>query len=144
MKYAGGTFSGTKSILCAAEIVVVGHLCTYEGRKPAPDKVHAITNWGPCKNISDVRAFMGTMGLLRIYISDYAKRAEHIQKLLRGKEPFEWGPDQEKSMELLKEGARNAKCVKPLDYALPGPITLAVDTSWRAVGFYIYQQDPPR
>ena len=45
-------------------------------------------------------------------------------------------------MDNLKDGARNAHCVKPLDYALPGPITLAVDTSWRAVGFYIYQQDP--
>ena len=142
MKYAGGTFSGTKSTLCAAEIVVVGHLCTYEGRKPSPDKVLAITNWGPCKNISDVRAFMGTMGLLRIYISEYAKRAEGIQKLLRGKEPFVWGPEQEESMENLKEGARSAHCIKPLDYALPGPITLAVDTSWRAVGFYIFQQDP--
>ena len=45
-------------------------------------------------------------------------------------------------MDDLKDGARNTHCVKPLDYALPGPITLAVDTSWRAVGFYIYQQDP--
>lgn len=142
MKYCGGTFSGKKSILCAAEIVVVGHLCTYKGRKPAPDKVHTILNWGPCKNISDVRAFMGTMGLLRIYISDYAKRAEHIQRLLRGKEPFVWGKNQQESMNALKEGAKNANCVKPLDYLLPGPITLAVDTSWRAVGFYIYQQDP--
>ncbi len=56
MKYSGGTFSGYKSLLCAAEIVVVGHLCTFEGRKPMPDKVHVIQNWGSCKNISDVRA----------------------------------------------------------------------------------------
>ena len=33
-------------------------------------------------------------------------------------------------------------CVKPLDYALSGPITLVVATSWQAVGFYTYQQDP--
>ncbi len=26
MKYSGGTFSGFKSVLCAAEITVVGHL----------------------------------------------------------------------------------------------------------------------
>ncbi len=62
-----------------------------------PDKVHVIQNWDRCKNISDVRAFMGTMGLLRIYISDYASRAHHIQKLLRNNTPFEWGPDQEKA-----------------------------------------------
>ena len=142
MKYCGGTFSGYKSILCAAEIMVVGHLCTYEGRKPTPDKVQVILNWGPCQNVSDVRAFMGTMGLLRIYISDYANRAQHIQKLLRNNATFEWGPDQEESMEALKDGVRNAHCVTPLDYTHPGAIVLAVDTSWRAVGFYIYQEDP--
>ncbi|KAI0351161.1 hypothetical protein OH77DRAFT_1568731 [Trametes cingulata] len=32
VKYSGGTFSGTKSILCAPEFTVVGHRCTYEGR----------------------------------------------------------------------------------------------------------------
>jgi len=32
MKYSGGTFSGFKSILCASEITVLGHRCTFEGR----------------------------------------------------------------------------------------------------------------
>ena len=142
MKYAGGTFSGYKSILCAEEITVVGHVCTYEGRKPGLDKLWTIANWGPCKDISDVRSFMGTIGLLRIYITDYAARAEGLQKLMRGQVPFTWGPEQIESMKLLKEGAANAKCVKPLDYSLPGNVVLAVDTSWRAVGYYIYQENP--
>lgn len=142
MKYAGGTFSGYKSVLCAAEITVVGHLCTYEGRKPGVEKLWAISNWGPCKTVSDLRSFMGTIGLLRIYITDYAARAENLQKLLRGKVPFVWGPEQEESMRLLKEGAASAQCIKPIDYSKPGNIVLAVDTSWRAVGFYIYHEDP--
>ena len=45
-------------------------------------------------------------------------------------------------MEQLKVGVKNAQCIKPLDYSLPGSIVLAVDTSWRAIGFYIYQEDP--
>ena len=32
MKYCGGTFSGPKTTLCAAEIMVVGHRCTYDRR----------------------------------------------------------------------------------------------------------------
>ena len=141
MKYSGGTFSGPKSTLCAAEITVVGHLCGYEGRKPAPEKVLAITNWPTPTSMTELRSFMGTLGLLRIYIRDYAKRAEHLQKMLRGGVSFEWGPDQQKSMDALKEGAKEAECVKPLDYTYPGAIVLAVDTSWRAVGFYVYQEN---
>ena len=34
MKYCGGTFSGPKLFLCVAEIMVLGHRCTYEGRLP--------------------------------------------------------------------------------------------------------------
>ncbi|TEB25338.1 hypothetical protein FA13DRAFT_1587939, partial [Coprinellus micaceus] len=45
MTYAGGTFSGTKSILCTDEFVVVGHLCSYDGRKPLPDRVGVIERW---------------------------------------------------------------------------------------------------
>ena len=34
IKYAGGTFSGTKSIICAHKIMVVGHRCMPKGRLP--------------------------------------------------------------------------------------------------------------
>ena len=62
MKYCGGTFSGYKTILCAPEITVLGHRCTYEGRLPDTERVAKIVNWGPCENLSDVRAFLGTHG----------------------------------------------------------------------------------
>ncbi|RPD52065.1 hypothetical protein L227DRAFT_484751, partial [Lentinus tigrinus ALCF2SS1-6] len=62
MKHAGGTFSGKKLVLCAREIVVVGHRCTPEGRLPETSNVEAVVNWGPCKDLSEVRAFLGTVG----------------------------------------------------------------------------------
>ncbi|KAJ8582517.1 hypothetical protein M405DRAFT_702836, partial [Rhizopogon salebrosus TDB-379] len=62
MKYCGGTFSGTKSFLCVREFVVVGHCCTTEGRLPDEDRVVKIIAWGPCQSLSEVRAFLGTVG----------------------------------------------------------------------------------
>lgn len=141
MKYCGGTFSGTKSLVCAEEFEVVGHLCTYEGRKPTEDKIGTIMRWEICKNLSDVRAFLGIMGVLRAYIPNYALRAEGLQKLTRGKVPFVWGPEQEKSMAMLKEGVALAQPLRELDYEGQGAIVLAVDTSYIAIGFYIYQED---
>lgn len=60
IKYAGGTFSGFKSVICAAEITVVGHLCTYKGRKPETERMKVIDLWGSYKDLHDVRAFLGT------------------------------------------------------------------------------------
>lgn len=141
MKYSGGTFSGYKSVLCADEITVVGHLCTYEGRMPTVDRVKVITNWGPCVDTTDVRSFLGTAGILRSYIPSYTEKAHPLQRLTRKNIAFKWGPDEQLSMDLLKQGAREAKALRPLDYENGGDIILAVDTSYMAVGFYIYQQD---
>ena len=60
MKYCGGNFSGHKLFLCVKEIIVIGHLCTFEGCKPERSKVLVIRNWGPCSTLSEVRAFLGT------------------------------------------------------------------------------------
>jgi hypothetical protein len=142
MKYAGGTFSGHKSTICAAEITVVGHLCTYEGRKPETARVKVIDNWGPCKNLHDVRAFLGTVGVCRMFIENFAKKAEPINDLCKKGVLFEWGPAQEKSMAELKRSLRECTALIPIDYLNnPNPVVLAVDTSWKAVGFYIYQDD---
>ena len=140
MKYAGGTFSGFKSVICAAEITVVGHLCTYEGRKPETERMKVIELWGPCKDLHDVRAFLGTIGVCRMFIETFAKKAEPINDLCKKGVPFVWGPAQEKSMAELKKALRESEALVPLDYENnPNPVVLAVDTSWKAVGFYIYQ-----
>lgn len=83
MKYSGGTFSGFKTVLCAEEITVVGHRCTYEGRKVDHSTIVKIANWGPCKNLSDVRAFLGTIGVCRVFIRNFAHRANALTMLTR-------------------------------------------------------------
>ena len=63
MKYSGGTFSGTKAVICKREITVLGHRCTPEGRLPDESQVSKIVKWGPCKDLKDVGAFLGTIGI---------------------------------------------------------------------------------
>ena len=141
MKYCGGTFSGKKTIVCAESIEVLGHKCDYEGRKPTDDKLGVITRWTVCENRRDVRSFLGITGVLRSFVPSYGLRAHELTRLLKKEVPFEWGPKQIRSMELVKEGVTLAKPIRPLDYENQGAVVLAVDTSYIAVGFYIYQED---
>ena len=53
-KYCGGTFSSPKTTLCAAEIMVVCHRCTYDRRLPETDRVGVIKWWSACNNVSEV------------------------------------------------------------------------------------------
>jgi len=81
MKYCRGTFSGHKLSVCVEEIIVLGHRCTYQGRLPDETKVAAIQNWGPCHNLSDVRTFLGTVGVCRIFIRNFAHHAHNLVML---------------------------------------------------------------
>ena len=140
MKYCGGTFSGYKTTLCAEEITVVGHRCTISGRLPETDRVGVIERWPACNNISEVRMFLGTIGVCRVFIKDFAKLAGPLNHLLRKDIPFIWGPEQDKSMDELKDALKSAVPLGNIDYESEGTVVLAVDTSYRAVGFYIYQE----
>jgi hypothetical protein len=141
MKYCGGTFSGKKTLVCSESIEVLGHKCDYEGRKPTVDRIGVIMRWGPCETQRDVRSFLGITGVLRAFVPNYGLRAYELNRLLKKGVTFEWGEKQINSMELVKDGVRNAQAIRPLDYEGQGSIVLAVDSSYIGIGFYIYQED---
>src|SRR5713226_4601894 len=142
MKYSGGTFSGYKATLCAEEIMVVGHRCTVEGRLREEDRVSKVVNWGPCSDLSDVQAFLGTIGVARIFIRNFAHRAHHLNVLTRKQYPFVFGPEQIIAQEDLKQALLDSPALRPIDYNSPSPVILAVDTSPIAIGFHLCQCDP--
>ena len=141
MKYCGGTFSGPKLFLCVPEITVLGHRCTYEGRLPDESRVVAIRKWGPCKDLSEVRAFLGTIGVCRIFIHNFARRAAPLISLTRKDVPFQFGPEQIAAQEDLKTALLHSPALRAIDYTSSAPVILAVDTSYLAVGFYLCQCD---
>jgi hypothetical protein len=140
VKYAGGTFSGLKTILCANEFSVVGHICSYEGRKPSTDRIGAILRWPTLKDAAGIRQFLGTVGVMRMFMKDFGKIARPLQKLSSGLKEFIWGKAEQDSFDAIKKLAQEAKCLKPIN-PNGGKVVLAVDTSYMAVGIQIYQED---
>ena len=138
-KYCGGTFSGPKTVLCVEEITVVGHRCTPQGRLPDPSRVDKIANWGPCWDLSEMYTFLGTLGVCRIFIPNFAKRANALVNLTHKDVPFEFGPAQITTQANLKEALLNSQALRPIDYNSDVPVILAVDTSHITVGFYLCQ-----
>jgi len=55
--------------------------------------------------------------------------------------PFEWGPTQEKAQSDLKTLIESCFHTRNPKFPSEQPLVLAVDTSWQAVGYYIYQRD---
>jgi hypothetical protein len=142
MKYCGGTFSGYKALLCSPFITVLGHVCTFEGRIPDQARVSKIVNWGPCRDLSEVRAFLGTVGVVRIFIKNFSHRAHALTMLTRKDVAFVFGSDQIAAQEDLKYALVHSPALRPIDYSSNVPVILSVDTSHIAVGFLLAQCDP--
>jgi len=139
MIYVRCMWSSIKGILCVPEAVIVGHLCTYEGRRADKGKVVEIAKWGPCKTLSEVRAFLGTMGLMRIFIKNYSAIACPLTYLTRKGVEFEFGPAQIKAQERLKEAIISSPAIRAIDYTSDAPIFLSVDTSYITISYVLSQ-----
>ena len=139
MKKVGGTFNGKKLVVCAPSAVVVGHRCSYEGRIPDESYVQRIKDWPACRTVTEVRSFLGTCGVLRIFIKDYSKRTRKLVHLTRKDVPFQFGEKEQTAMEDLKDAVVTSPALKPIDYQCGREVILAVDSSVIAVGFILLQ-----
>jgi RNase H-like domain found in reverse transcriptase len=139
IKAYGGTFNGKKSFIGLQEAVVVRHLCTYTGRIPEADRVQKIMSWPIPTSLMEVRAFLGTCGVVKIFIKDFALIARPLVNLTRKDVPFEFGEEEEESMERLRTAIITSPALRPIDYTSDRPIILAVNSCPIAVGFILSQ-----
>ncbi|KAJ3564557.1 hypothetical protein NP233_g8218 [Leucocoprinus birnbaumii] len=139
IKHAGGTFSAAKSHICVPSAVVVGHLCTYEGRLPDTARVQKVLDWPIPKSLTEVRGFLGTVGTIRIFIKDFATIARPLVRLTKKDVEFEFGEEERLSMEKLKVLTKNSPAIRAIDYTSDREVILAVDTSYIAVGYILSQ-----
>jgi RNase H-like domain found in reverse transcriptase len=142
MKYSGRTFLGYETMLCALEIIILGHQCTMEGQLPDQTHVSKIVNWGVCKDLTDVRAFIRTIRVCRFFIRNFAHRAHHLVKLTRKGTEWEFGPLQQAAMDDLKKALLESLALCPINYKSNSPVILVVDTSYITIGFILSQCNP--
>ena len=139
VKAYGATFAGKKSFIGVPEAEIVGHLCTYEGRIADPKRIKVIQDWPVPTNLTEVRAFLGTCGVLRIFIKNYTLVARPLIQLTRKGVPFEFGPSQLDAFEELKYLVTNSPALRPLDYKCDRPVILAVDSCMNGTGYLLLQ-----
>src|SRR5262245_50551947 len=74
-----------------------------------------------------------------MFIKDFAKKVHHLNKLMCTGVPFEFGPDQQKAMEDLKQSLLNNPVLLPIDYESSAPVILAVDTCNITISYFLAQ-----
>ena len=123
------------------EITVLGHICNFEGRTADPAHINVIRKWGPCQTLPEVKAFLGTIGVCRIFIRNFTQCASPLIALTRKDVPFEFGPKHIAAQEDLKTALIESPALRAIDYQSPASVILSVDTSNIAIGYLLAQCD---
>jgi hypothetical protein len=138
--HTGATVSAPKLFIAAPEVIILGHKCMYEGLVPDDSKTAKVRTWPSCKNITDVCAFLGTAGTMRIWIKSYSHIACPLVDLTCKNVDFVWEEQHDRAMQELKDAIISLSALIPIDYASSHPVFLAVDSSWHAIGWILSQE----
>src|SRR5258707_8022339 len=152
---SGATISGSKMVLATPRLQLLGAEVALDGAHVSHEVTAKLAKWPTCKNPTEVRGFLGTVGVVRRWIRDFAKIAKPLTALTKKMAPheFEWTDEAQDAMELLKHLAATAVPVRSLDYELArqvkpvdqrdgelGLVSVHVDSSTIGVGWMIAQR----
>ena len=88
----------------------LGHKIPANGLEPLPEKLTAIRNLAPAKNVDEAHHILGLMGYNRSFVPAFANITLPLTNLLKKNTPFIWSDKCQQALEYLKE----IFCNKPL------------------------------
>ncbi|GKA47485.1 putative nucleotidyltransferase, ribonuclease H, partial [Tanacetum coccineum] len=120
------------------EVQFLGHVINGDGIHVDPSKIEAVKNWEAPRTPSEVRSFLGLAGYYRRFIENFSKIAKSLTVLTQKSKTFDWGEEQERAFQTLKDKLCNAPVL-----ALPdGPEDFVVycDASGLGLGCVLMQR----
>lgn len=120
------------------EIKYLGHVVCGEGIRTDPDKVAAIKDMQPPKNVRDVRRFLGVASWYRRFVPDFSKLSQPLTSLLKKGKHFKWGKDQQQAFVDLKRNLTEAPVLACPDFTKT--FTIQTDASDFGLGVVLTQE----
>jgi hypothetical protein len=93
--------------------MLLGFIVSERGIEANPEKIAAITNMGPIKDLKGVQRVMGCLAALSRFISRLGEKGLPLYRLLRKAERFTWTPQAEEALGNLKALLTNAPILVP-------------------------------
>ena len=128
-----------KKIEIGTKVTFAGFDVSSEGISPTAERTDAIKNYPAPKNVTGVRGFQGLTQGLSSYAHNLAIMDAPIRELLKKGVAFNWGPDQQASMDLVKSTLTGPLVLKNFNPLLETQVI--TDASRVGVGFILRQRD---
>ena len=120
-------------------VAFLGHVISVEGVSVDPQKIEAVVNWKPPKNVSEVRSFLDLAGYYKKFVEGFSKIAAPLTKLIRKDVKYDWVDACQQSFEELKSRLTSAP-VLALPNGRDGFVVYS-DASRQGLGCVLMQDD---
>ncbi|XP_055839723.1 uncharacterized protein K02A2.6-like [Episyrphus balteatus] len=97
------TLNKEKCEFAVSEISFNGHRLSGSGIKPMHDKLEAVKQFREPNDAEEVRSFLGLVNYVSKFIPNLATISEPLRRLTKKDVKFQWGCNQQKAFELLKQ-----------------------------------------
>ncbi|XP_060196262.1 uncharacterized protein LOC132625679 [Lycium barbarum] len=131
----------SKCSFAQKQIDFLGHVVE-EGRiKMDQQKIKAVTDWPPPKDIHALRAFLGLCNFYRRFVKNYSLIALPLIELLKKITPWDWSPKRADVFNSLKVAMSSSPVLALPD--LTRPFEVETDASDYALGGVLLQEGHP-
>jgi hypothetical protein len=113
LRAKGVKLNPEKCVFGVPQGMLLGFIVSERDIEANPEKIAAITNMGPIRDLKGVQRFMGCLAALSRFISRLGERGLPLYRLLRKAERFTWTPEAEEALKNLKALLTNAPILVP-------------------------------
>jgi len=92
----------TKCSLFRRSVAFLGHVLSENGIAMQTEKVQAIRDWPPCRNLTELRAFLGTAGYYQRFVKNSSAIAAPLFGLMKKGVRFKWTAECQQALDTLK------------------------------------------
>jgi hypothetical protein len=104
VRESGTTIAGQKTVIATPRLALLGAVVSKDGAHVSHEINAKLNKWPDCKNSTDVRGFLGTVGVVCRWIKNFAIIVKPLTLLTRKMLPseFEWSEEAQQAMDELK------------------------------------------
>jgi hypothetical protein len=128
----------TKCKFLATELRVLGYIVSAGGIAPDPAKVAAVQRFPVPISVKQLQSFIGLCSYYRRFIKGFAILARPLTTLTKHDQPFQWGEDEQRSFDALKEKLLTPPILSHPNYQLP--FEIHTDASGYGIGAILVEQ----